>query len=234
MPIVWDESEERARRDEWGIGRLFRLVQDGVVVANARSETIVLWNEAASSLFGYSEDEALELPLHALVPERLRDRHRAGLKRFQDTGTGPLVREGRPIELPALKKDGTETPVELTLTAIPKGDAEGDRYAMAIVRDLSDRKAAERARLESIERDRRQQHALDLNDTVVQGLATAKLALDLGKLELAGQAVEKTLARAKRLVSSLLGDAEGHIDTGGLTRDTAAEVTGEQPEEGSD
>lgn len=222
-------KEESRELSDYGIGRLFGLVHDGVVVANARTEHIVLWNDAAAEMFGYTVAEALELPLHHLVPRRLRDLHRTGLRRFQETGHGILLDGGKAVELPALKKDGSEIPIELTLTAVPKEDEGGDRYAMAIIRDMSDRKAAERARLETIDKERRQLHALEVNDLIVQGLVTAKMAFDQENEEIGRAAVEKTLERAKLLVSTLL-EGTG-IESSSLQRDSAATVL---PEGGSE
>ncbi len=74
---------------ELGIGKLFEVVRDAVVVASAETQRIVLWNEAASDIFGYSASEARELSVEDLVPERLRDQHRAGITRYGETGHGP-------------------------------------------------------------------------------------------------------------------------------------------------
>ena len=211
---------------DFGIGRLFKHVRDAVIVGNARTERIVLWNESASSVFGYSEDEALAMPLHELVPPAFRESHRNGLARYQATGEGNVIRAGRPVEVVGLRKDGSEIPIELTLTAVPEVGPGGDRFALAIVRDTSDRKAAEQARLE-LERARtRRQEALELNDSVVQGLVTAKAALELGRFEQAADAITVTLGRAKSIVSDLLkGIGEGGgLDPGDLLRETSATI----------
>ncbi len=191
------------------------------MVANARTERIVLWNRAAENIFGYSTDEALQLPLHCLVPDNLRETHRTGIARFQQTGTGNLIDGGNPVELVAVHKDGHEIPVELTLTKVPDPTAEGDRFALAIIRDVSVRKEAEvvNRKLQQSTIDRR--HALQLNDMIVQGLAVAKLALETGHTEKALAAVTKTLTEAKSIVSELLTtieNVEGELGPGRLTR----------------
>ncbi len=63
---------------DWGIGRLFDDVRDAIVVVDAHSGEILLWNPAASEIFGYSLSEALGMRVEELVPERLRARHREG------------------------------------------------------------------------------------------------------------------------------------------------------------
>ncbi len=212
---------------DFGIGRLFVEIRDGIVVGNARTERIVLWNPCAESIFGYSEDEALELHLHDLVPENLRAMHRAGLNRYQETGSGNLIDSGSPVELPGVHKDGHEIPIELTLTAIPQVDPNGDRFALAIVRDVSERKAAEETRL-NLERMRvSKKQALELNDAIVQGLAVAKMFLEAGDPDRGLAAVTNTLERAKSIVAELLADikdAEGFA-VGRLTREHAADLS---------
>jgi PAS domain S-box-containing protein len=212
--------------EDFGIGRLFRHVRDGVVVANARSERIVLWNESAETIFGYSEQEALQLPLHALVPQNLTDLHRTGIARYQETGAGNLIDGGNPIELKGLHKEGREVPVELTLTKIPERTSQGDRFALAIIRDISDRKRAEAAALRQHDMERRRQQALELNDEIVQGLAVAKMAFDAERQDQGVEALTQTLRRAQRIVTTLLEDIteEGRLTPGDLVREEAAQV----------
>src|SRR5688572_6392989 len=83
-----------------GIGQLFETVRDAVIVANADTGLIVLWNAAAATMFGYPADEALGMPVEAIVPERLRPHHRAGLARFRETGRGAIVDAGAVVEVP--------------------------------------------------------------------------------------------------------------------------------------
>jgi PAS domain S-box-containing protein len=131
-----------ATRQRLGIGILFDTIRDVVVAASARSETIVLWNETAALTFGYSSQEAIGMPLENLVPLALRERHRAGIKRFSETGEGPLIDSHQVLDLPALHKDGTEFDIELTLTPIEGGPGE-ERHVLAIIRDVTDRKRIE-------------------------------------------------------------------------------------------
>ena len=128
-----------------GIGMLFEAVGDAVVVADARTGRIVLWNRAASRIFGHSRTEALGMCVEALIPPELRDRHRAGLARYRETGAGRYVGSDAPLELPALRKGGEEIRVELSLSAIgpPDDEPNGGRYALAIIRDVTERKRLE-------------------------------------------------------------------------------------------
>jgi PAS domain S-box-containing protein len=198
--------QEAFTPEDFGIGRLFRHVRDAIVVADTRTERIVLWNERAEAMFGYTEDEALGLLLHELVPQDLRELHRTGVAHYQETGRGDLIDHGMPMELRALHKEGHEIPIELTLTKIPERAKDGDRFAMAIIRDLTDRKRAEAATVREHDVELRWQQALELNDVFVRGLSVAKKALEQGRHGQALETVTETLRRAHTIVTQLLID----------------------------
>jgi PAS domain S-box-containing protein len=100
--------------------------EDGLVSA---------WNPAAERTFGWPKEAALGRPLRDLViPEPYRRRHDAGLRRFLETGEGPLL--DRRIEISALHRSGREFPVELTISAVEY--AGGWRFH-AFVHDISER-----------------------------------------------------------------------------------------------
>jgi PAS domain S-box-containing protein len=128
-----------------GIGRLFERIRDAAIVADAKSQQIVLWNQAATNIFGYSVSEALGLRLEALVPEYLKDQYRVGVARYAETGHGPYIYLPSQLELPALRKGDKEIYVDLSLSPIGLvDDPDGsERYVLAIVRDITERKRAE-------------------------------------------------------------------------------------------
>src|ERR671916_617981 len=136
---------ESMRPRDLGIGKLFERIRDAAIVADAKSQRIFLWNQAATNIFGYSTSEALEQRVEDLVPEHLKDRHRAGIARYAETGHGTYIDAPRLLELPALRKGGEEIYIELSLSPIGVADhADGnDRYVLAIVRDITARKRAE-------------------------------------------------------------------------------------------
>ena len=133
------------RPRDLGIGKLFERIRDAAIVADAKSQRIFLWNQAATNIFGYSTSEALELHVEDLVPEHLKDRHRAGMARYAETGHGTYIDSPRLLELPALRKGGEEIYIELSLSPIGVADhADGnERYVLAIVRDITARKRTE-------------------------------------------------------------------------------------------
>jgi PAS domain S-box-containing protein len=139
------------RPEELGFGRLFDRIRDAVVVADARTQRIVLWNPVAESVFGYSTSEALKLRVEALVPEALKDAHRAGIARYAEMGHGRYIDSHRLLDLPAITKDGEEIRIELSLSPIglvDEADSSG-RFVLAIIRDPTERKRTEEALKES-------------------------------------------------------------------------------------
>jgi len=145
------------QREKFGIGTLFDKVRDAVIVAEAGTGRVVLWNPAATKVFGYPASEAHGMLVEALVPERLKDRHRAGIARYGETGRGTYVESEEYLELPAVRKDGEEIRVELSLNPMDPRDVEGvdGRYVLAVVRDATRRKRAE---------DEMRRHAAEVAD----------------------------------------------------------------------
>lgn len=125
-----------------GLGEVFYRTSDAVVVAEATVGRVVLWNEAAARLFGYSTDEGLGLLIEDLIPEELKTRHRSGLTRYGRDGGGALIDSGAFVELPAVHRDGHDLFVQMSLTSLGVPRAPG-RYVMAIVRDVTERKQLE-------------------------------------------------------------------------------------------
>src|ERR671917_2303233 len=139
---------ERLRPEDLGFGRLFERIRDAVIVADAKTQRIVLWNAAAATMFGHSSSEALKMRVEELVPEPLKDAHRTGITRYAKTGQGRYVGSDAPLDLPAVRKDGQEIRVELSLSPIrPVHETDDDeaRFVLAIIRDVTGRKKAEEA-----------------------------------------------------------------------------------------
>jgi PAS domain S-box-containing protein len=146
------------RPEDFGIGRLFWMVRDAVVVGDATTGRIVLWSPAAEDMFGYTAAEMVGRPIELLVPEHLRDSHRAGLERYERTGHGHLIDRGAPIELPAVCKSGEQRWIELSLNPVEVPNAQG-RFVLAIIRDATARRQTEaehreRARAEALAAER--------------------------------------------------------------------------------
>jgi PAS domain S-box-containing protein len=103
---------------------------------------VVEFNPAAEKTFGYSRAEVVgQVLADFIIPPSLRESHRNGMAHYLATGEGPIL--GKRLELPALRADGTEFPVELAITRI---STEGPPLFTAYLRDIAERKRAEQHR----------------------------------------------------------------------------------------
>ena len=143
LGIFWDitesrQAEEALRESE----ERFRNVSDcahDVIIMMDNDGCVSFWNKAAEKIFGYREEEILGKQLHeTLAPERFREAYLKGFQQFRKTGKGDVL--GKSLELTALRKDGTEFPIELSLSAM---ELKGKWNAVGILRDITERKRAE-------------------------------------------------------------------------------------------
>ncbi|MBU3576129.1 PAS domain-containing protein [Polynucleobacter sp. UK-Mo-2m-Kol15] len=121
--------------------QLIDCIGDAVIVVDAH-EKIVLWNPAATRIFGYSEEEALGNTLDLIVPERQRQRHNEGCRKSMETGT---TRYGTSLlKVPAKHQDGRTLSIAFTVGMLfdEKHQANG---VVAVIRDETERFTEERA-----------------------------------------------------------------------------------------
>ncbi len=132
------QTEETLRESEQKLKAITASAQDAIIMMNGEGG-ICYWNDAAQGMFGHSAQDALGQELHLLLtPQRYYEAYGKGFGHFKKTGQGAAV--GRTLELTALRKDGTEFPVELSLSAVK---IKGEWNAIGIIRDISERKRAE-------------------------------------------------------------------------------------------
>lgn len=102
---------------------------------------VIAWNQAAEAIFGWPREEAMDRPLGDLiVPEVHRAPHAAGLKRYIETGHGPVLEKR--VKITALHRNGTEFPVELSIFPLVE-DGLSDRF-YAFIRSLAEQEASSR------------------------------------------------------------------------------------------
>jgi PAS domain S-box-containing protein len=111
------------------------------LVGVGKSGDIRFVNRQTESMFGYQRDELVGVPLETLVPESLREIHVAHRQSYAaDPKTRPM---GTRVELSGRRRDGTEFPVDISLT---RGEPGGDALVIATVRDMTRREAASKDR----------------------------------------------------------------------------------------
>ena len=121
--------------------QLVRAVGDAVVVVDV-SGAIVLWNAAATRIFGFEQSEALGRSLDIIIPERQRPRHWDGYQKTVSTGQ---TRYGTSLlRVPALHKDGRTVSIAFTVALLHGADGRLEAIA-SVIRDETSRFNDERA-----------------------------------------------------------------------------------------
>jgi PAS domain S-box-containing protein len=122
---------------------------EAIVLIDSRG-LVLSWNPRAEDVFGWSRAEAVgRRMVDLIVPARYREAHNRGVTRYLATGEGPIL--NRPVELSALRRDGSEFPVALRVSAL----REIDRVVFcAFIEDISERKRTEETVLASEKRYR--------------------------------------------------------------------------------
>lgn len=133
------ENELRASRAR--LENILDLAPAGIISADA-SHRITHFNRAAEEIFGYTAEEVMGQPLHLLLPQGARERHRKHVTSFSREG-GTLVKgPERPVELRGRRKNGQEFPAEI---GISLRETENGPLLMAVVNDITVRRRAEMA-----------------------------------------------------------------------------------------
>jgi PAS domain S-box-containing protein len=133
--IARDVSEPK--RTEARFRALLEAAPDAIVIVDEHG-SIVFANEQSRRVFGYDREELQGKRIEQLIPSRYRGPHLGHRHRyFQSPGVRPM---GAGLELHGLRKDGTEFPVEISLSPL---DTEGGVLVMSAIRDITDRKRAE-------------------------------------------------------------------------------------------
>ena len=130
---------EGANQPDGRFEALARSAPDAILTIDAES-VILSANPAVERIFGYEPEELLGRSLHVLIPERLRRSHDAGVQHYLATGKRNVPWTG--LLLPAVHKDGSELPVEISFGEFI--EPSGRRVFSGFVRDVSERVRYER------------------------------------------------------------------------------------------
>ena len=136
------ESEERTRQ-------IINTALDAVITMDSNGR-VSGWNPQAEIIFGWRSGDIIGKKMsETIIPSAQRDAHERGLGRFLHTGEPRIL--NRHLEMSAVRRDGGEIPVELTVAPVT---IKGERQFSAFVRDITERKRVEAALRESEARHR--------------------------------------------------------------------------------
>lgn len=144
------------------------------------------WNRPAEKIFGWTKDEAIGQRLEQLIiPPAQRDAHRQGLERFLRTGIGPFLNQL--IEQTAIRRDGTEFPVELSFSPLKLGNT----YIFSgFIHDITERKRLEHRFRQAVESAPNAIVMVNKTGTIEMVNAQTETFFGYSRTELIGQTIE--------------------------------------------
>ncbi len=130
----------QAIEEQTRLAAIMDSAMDAIITVDSL-QRIVLFNDAAESIFGLSRDQALGAPLERLIPDRFKAAHRKHVQRFGDTGD-TTRRMGAKLVLFGLRASGEEFPIDASISQVR---VEGHIFLTVILRDVTERVQAEAA-----------------------------------------------------------------------------------------
>ncbi len=208
-------AEAALRESNALLNAMFESAPDGILLVGADGR-IARANGEAVRMFGYGSEEITGKPIDDLIPRRYREnhvRHRLGYVAH------PHLRAmGSSMELYALRSDGGEFPVDITLGPLR---TDGSMTVICIVRDITERKHAQQAlrnyadqlrqlsrRMFEVEESERRRLARELHDRIGQNVTALSLNLNLVRSELPADVLQKISARLSDCESLLYYTAQ--------------------------
>lgn len=141
------QTEEKLRASEERFRTVVEATKDAVI-AIGQDGLITVFNPAAEHIFGHKCQKILGQPVDVLMPEEYRQRHHQARELYFATGKSRGI-IGKTIELPALRANGQVFPIELSLS---EGKLGGKPFVLGVIRDITERKQAERSIIQLNER----------------------------------------------------------------------------------
>jgi two-component system cell cycle sensor histidine kinase/response regulator CckA len=185
-PEVSSEQPVEITETSGSLELLFDAALDAIVGMNAAGQ-ITHWNRSAEVIFGWRKQEAIGKEMASvIIPERLREAHRRGLQRYLRGGGEHVL--NRRLEMLALRQNGSEFPVELTIVPVPQGRGV---HFFGFLRDISDRKLIE--------------------ELEAQRLLHLELLYECSLLAQRDMPLEETLGRCLSIICRLTDWEVGHV-----------------------
>jgi len=190
------QAEEALKAAELYATGVIESARDAFIGIDSRG-IIINWNSEARRMFGFSEKEAVGMDVsEAIIPPEFRKAHKAGLKHYLATGVENVL--NKHVEITALHKKGHLFPVEMSIVPLERG---GVVTFNAFIRDLSERKIAKDALLESAEK---------LRDSLVGTVDAISKAVDARDPYTAGH--QRRVSRLARTIAQTMGLDKNQIE----------------------
>jgi diguanylate cyclase (GGDEF)-like protein/PAS domain S-box-containing protein len=155
---------------------IYKMVVDSasdVIITTSQTGTILYVNRTAEKVFGYGAGELIGENLTLLVPEKYRHSYKARIARYLTSGRHNI--QWKPIELPALTRDGRQFPIEISFG---EHSADGERMFTAVVRDITGRKQTEESLRQSAQYENLFKH---INDAIIIFEPEHEIVLDVNE-----------------------------------------------------
>jgi len=195
------KAEEALRESEVKMAAIAAAATDAVVMIDDRG-IISYWNPAAVRIFGYTRKAALGRPVvDLLVPHQYHQPFREGMAEFLRNGKGPVM--GKTMDLSAIRKEGTEFPVEVSFSSVR---VKKQWHAVGIIRDITGRKLQE----EELSRYRDSLEVLVEERTAELSRANRRLEQEISDRKIAEKSlwtaiakVEEEKAKSEAIIAAL-------------------------------
>ncbi len=132
------KSEAALRKSEKFNKAIRETAADAIITIDSEGR-VVNWNKAAEKIFGFRAQEMKKKKLTNIIPELYLDKHEKAIQKLNSGNPEKIA--GKTVELRGRKKSGDEFPIEISLSGWTVGS---QKYYTAIIRDISDRKKAEK------------------------------------------------------------------------------------------
>jgi len=192
--LIITSTVRRTNDSEAYFRNLLESAPDAMIIIDDRGK-IAIVNAQAETMFGYERQDLLGKPIEMLLPERLRDRHVAHRTKFADE---PQLRPMGPgLDLVARRRDGSEFPVEISLSPV---HAVGGRFVSSVIRDVTKRKLMENEIIEA----RRDAERANKANSAFLAAASHDLRQPVQALSLLNGALRRTVKdeRALQMIDS--------------------------------
>jgi PAS domain S-box-containing protein len=190
---------------------LLEAAPDGIAVVDDHGRILVV-NQQLNHLFGYDAGELRGIRVEVLVPARLRQGHMSHRRSYT---TSPTTRPmGMGFELLGVRKDGSEFPLEISLSPVQSGE---QTYTIAIVRDSTERRhlQAEEQALRTFLDTEQERHriGMDLHDGIMQDIYAVALSLELAHedIDMEPKMAKNAIGRSIDQLHDVIRDIRSYI-----------------------